>query len=140
MYYFWQKCVFFAKKWWRYIFFFLINFFLLLFFFLQQHKNIIKSNNKKNNYMNQLLRLPLLKYTRVCAYTHTHTHTRTHKENIYTYVKEKIIKRKTVPPSLPKKKKGFLQHPRRRSPRQQSRNRSRQLLPQRSPPQMSWLS
>ena len=32
-------------------------------FFLQQHKNIIKSNNKKNNYMNQLLRLPLLKYT-----------------------------------------------------------------------------
>ena len=55
--------------------------------------------------MNQLLRLPLLKYTRVCAYTHTHTHARTHKENIYTYVKEKIIKRKTVPPSLPKKKK-----------------------------------
>ena len=42
------------------------------------------------------------------TYTHTQTHTHTHKENIYiyTYVKEKkIIKRKTVPPSLPKKKK-----------------------------------
>ena len=121
--------------------FFFLNQFFPFKVFYTKHKNLIKSNNKKNNYMNQLLRLPLLKYTRVCAYTHTHTHThthtRTHKENIYTYVKEKIIKRKTVPPSLPKKKKGFLQHPRRRSPRQQSRNRSRQLLPQRSPPQMS---
>ena len=37
-------------------FFFLLNFIL-------QHKNKIKSNNKKNNYMNQWLRLPLLKYT-----------------------------------------------------------------------------
>ena len=42
--------------------------------------------------MNQLLRLPLLKYTH-------------RKKN--TYVKEKIIiiKGKTVPPSIPKKKK-----------------------------------
>ena len=39
------------------------NLFFLLNFFLQQHENIIKSNNKKNNYINQLLRLPLLKYT-----------------------------------------------------------------------------
>ena len=37
--------------------------FFILNFFLQQHKNIIESNNNKNNYMNQLLRLPLLKYT-----------------------------------------------------------------------------
>ena len=44
-------------------FFFSINFFPFNFFFLQQHQNIIKSNNKNNNYMNQLLRLPLLKYT-----------------------------------------------------------------------------
>ena len=56
-------------------------------FFLQQHKNIIKSNNKKNNYMNQLLRLPLLNYIQT-------------EKN--TYVKEKkliiiIIKGKTVP-------------------------------------------
>ena len=32
------------------------------FFFTTTQKYVIKSNNKKNNYMNQLLRLPLLKY------------------------------------------------------------------------------
>ena len=38
--------------------------FFLLNFFLRQHENVIKSNNKKRkNYMSQLLRLPLLKYT-----------------------------------------------------------------------------
>ena len=46
-----------------YIFFFFNKFFFFFFFFLQQHENIIKSNNKKNSYINQLLRLPLLKYT-----------------------------------------------------------------------------
>ena len=35
----------------------------LISFFLQQHKNAVKSNNKNNNYINQLLRLPLLKHT-----------------------------------------------------------------------------
>ena len=35
----------------------------------------------KNNFMNQLLRLPLLKYT--------HKHTHTHTKYIYTYNKEK---------------------------------------------------
>ena len=115
----------------NFYFFFLINFFLLNFFY-SKHKNLIKSNNKKNNYMNQLLRLPLLKYT------HTHTHTRIY-IYIYTYVKEKKNnnKKKDSTTLLPQEKKGLLQHPRRRSPRQQSRNRSRQLLPQRSPPQMS---
>ena len=41
---------------------FFINFFSFK-IFLQQHENMIKSNNKTNNYINQLLRLPLLKYT-----------------------------------------------------------------------------
>ena len=64
--------------------------------FLQQHKNLTKSNNKKNSYMNQLLRLPLLKYT----HTHTHTHTYIY---IYTYIKEKNNNNKkkdntTLPP------------------------------------------
>ena len=60
--------------------------------FLQQHENIIKNNNKKNNYINQSLRLLLLKYT----------HTRTEKNN--TYIKKKQIKRKAVPSSFPNKK------------------------------------
>ena len=63
--------------------------------FLQQHKNLTKSNNKKNSHMNQLLKLPLLKYT------HTHIY-------IYIHILKKkitIIKRKTIPPSLPKKKR-----------------------------------
>ena len=58
--------------------------------------------------MDQLLRLLLLKYTHTHTHTHIHTDRHTHTRNIYihTYVKEKkiIIKRKTVPPSLPKKK------------------------------------
>ena len=41
--------------------FYLNQFFFPFNFFLQQHKTIINSNNMKNNYMNQLLRLPLLK-------------------------------------------------------------------------------
>ena len=89
--------------------FFRINFFLLI-LFLQQHKSIIKSNNKKSNYMNQLLRLPLLKYT--------HTEQKIHmskKTKIIIITIIIIIKRKTVSSSLPKKK---------RSPRQQSKNRS----------------
>ena len=43
-------------------FFFFFNVFLFKIFFTK-HENIIKSNNKKNNYINQLLRLPLFKYT-----------------------------------------------------------------------------
>ena len=73
---------------------FLKSIFFILSFFLEQHKNIIESNNNKNNYMKQLLRLPLLKYTH------------TNKKN--TYVKEKmiiIIKRKRVPPLSSRKKK-----------------------------------
>ena len=73
--------------------------------------------------MNQLLRLPLLKYT------HTHTHTQN------TYVKKKANKKKSSTILPLQEKKGTLQHPRRRFPWQQSRNRSRQLLPQRPPPQ-----
>ena len=86
--------------------------------------------------MNQLSRLLLLKYT------HTHTHTHTH-IYIYTYVEEKKNNnnKKKDSTTLPRQEnKGLLQHPRRRSPLQQSRNRSRQLLPQRSPPQVSHLS
>ena len=70
--------------------------------------------------MNQLLRLPLLKYT--------------HTEKNNTFDKKKQIKRKAVPASLPKEK-APLQHPKQRSPWQQSRKRSRQLLSQRPPPQ-----
>ena len=44
-------------------FFYLMNFFPFK-FFLQQHENTIKNSNKKNNYINQLLRLPLLKIQR----------------------------------------------------------------------------
>ena len=78
-------------------FFFFNNFFFLLksFFFnlfLQQDENVIKSNNKKNNYINQLLRLPLLKYR------HAHTEKKIH-------MIKKQIKRKAVPSSLPSKKK-----------------------------------
>ena len=63
--------------------------------------------------MNQLLRLPLLKYTH------------TQKKIIYMIKK---TKRKAVPTSLPKKK-APLQQP----PWQQSRNGSCQLLLQRPP-------
>ena len=75
--------------------------------------------------MNQLLRSPLLK-----KYTHT--------EKKKTYVKKKKKKRKKKPSSTilpPQEKRGPLQHPRRRSLRQQSRNRSYQLLSQGPPPQ-----
>ena len=56
----------------------------------------------KNNFMNQLLRLPLLKYT------HKHTHTHTHTQNIYIHIikkKNHNNKKKAVPPSLPRKKR-----------------------------------
>ena len=109
---------------------FLKSIFFILSFFLEQHKNIIESNNNKNNYMKQLLRLPLLKYTH------------TNKKN--TYVKEKmiiiIIKRKTVPPPSSRKKRIPTTPKTRRFPRQQSRNRSCQLLPQRPTPRRLWLS
>ena len=54
----------------------------------------------KNNFMNQLLRLPLLKYT--------HKHTHTHTQNIYIHIikkKNHNNKKKAVPPSLPRKKR-----------------------------------
>ena len=47
--------------------------FLLIIFTAIQKKKIIKSNNKNNNYINQWLKLSLLKHT----HTHTHTHTET---------------------------------------------------------------
>ena len=56
--------------------FFLIDFFPLNFFFKTTRKYIIKSNNKKNNCINQLLRLPLLKYTH------------TQKKNTYVFLKQ----------------------------------------------------
>ena len=90
--------------------------------------------------MDQLLRLLLLKYT----HTHTHIHTdrHTHTLEIYIYIhmlkkKKSNNKEKDSTNLTPQEKKGLLQHPRRRSLRQQSRNRSRQLLLQRYPPQMS---
>ena len=63
---------------------------------LQQRDSTVKNNNKKNNYINQLLRLPLLK------------HTHTEKNNT-------INKKKAVPTSLPKEK-APLQDPRQRFP------------------------
>ena len=103
------------------VFSFSFSFFFFFFFLQQQHENIIKSNNKKNNYIIQLLRLPLLKYTH------------TQKKEIHM-IKKKQIKIKAVPTSLPKEK-APLQHPRRSSSWQQSRSRSLQLLSQRPPPQ-----
>ena len=49
------------------------NFFFYFNFFFTTIRKYNKSNNKKNNYINQLLRLPLLKYT----------HTHTQRKNIY---------------------------------------------------------
>ena len=66
--------------------FFLCFFFLLIVFTTTQ--NTVKSNNKNSNYINQLLRLPLLK--------HTHPHTHTDR-------KKKKWKRQYQPPS-PRKK------------------------------------
>ena len=55
--------------------------------------------------MNQLLRLPSLKYTHTHTHTHTHAHTHTERKNIYIYIyiKEKKHKKKkkdstTLPP------------------------------------------
>ena len=45
--------------------------------FYNNTKKTFKSNNKNNNYINQLLKLPLLK----CVRTHTHTHTHTQNNN-----------------------------------------------------------
>ena len=64
--------------------------------------------------MNQLLRLPLLKYT--------HTQKKKHVK------KKKTNKKKSSTILPPQEKRGPLQHPRRRSLRYHSRNRSRQLL------------
>ena len=75
-----------------YQFFFFQSTPFLLSFFYSSTKNIIKINNKKNNYLNQLLRLRLLKYT--------HTH------NIYKYIYIHIAQ-----PSLPKKQKDFYNNP-----------------------------
>ena len=74
-------------------FFFFNNFFFLLksFFFnlfLQQDENVIKSNNKKNNYINQLLRLPLLKYR----------HAHTEKKNTYDQKTNKKKSSTILPP------------------------------------------
>ena len=75
--------------------------------------------------MNQLLRPPLLKYTN----TEKKMHMLKKKNN-------NDNKKKQCHPLFPRKK-GFLQHPTRRSPGRQSRNRSHQLLSQRPPPQRS---
>ena len=66
----------------KYFFILFLNQFFSFKFFFTATQNIIKSNNKKNNYMNQLLRLPLLKYT----HTHTHTHIQTHTHTLYIYI------------------------------------------------------
>ena len=75
-------------------------------------KGAFKSNNKNNILINQVLRLPLLKHTK----------------------NNKIMIIKTGSTKLPPQGKVTLQQLRRRSPQQQSRDRSRQLLSQRSPP------
>ena len=60
-----------------FFFFFFNNFFFLLNCFFTTTRIIwLKVTIKKNNYMNQLLRSPLLKYTR--THTHTHTHKNTY--------------------------------------------------------------
>ena len=69
-------------------------------------------SNKNNILINQVLRLPLLKHTK----------------------NNKIVIIKTGSTKLPPQGKVPLQQLRRRSSRQQSRDRSRQLLSQRSPP------
>ena len=75
--------------------------------------------------MNQLLRLPLLKYT----------HTEKKKKKKHVKKKEKTNKKKGSTVLPPQEKRGPLQHPRQRSLWRQSRNRSRQLLSQGPPPQ-----
>ena len=78
--------------------------------------------------MNQLLRLPLLKYT----------HTEKKKQHMLKKTKQnktKTNKKKSSTILPPQEKRGPLQHPRRRSLQRQSRNRSRQLLSQGPPPQ-----
>ena len=72
--------------------------------------------------MNQLLRLPLLKYT------HTHTHT---EKKIHMLKKKNKNKKKSSTILPPQEKKGPLQHPRRRSPWQQSVKCYRKPPPQR---------
>ena len=56
---------------------------IILFFslkeFLQKHKkNHLKATIRITNYVNQLLSLPLLKYTHTNTHAGTHTHTHTH--------------------------------------------------------------
>ena len=76
-----------------------------------------------NNYLNQLLRLPLLKYTPTHKGNNENNKNNNNNNN----------NNKAIPTSFPKKK-ASLQHLGRRPPRRQSRNRSRQLLSQRPPP------
>ena len=115
------------------IFFFWQNFFFpFKNFYSNTKKKTFKSNNKNNKYINQLLKLPLLRHTHTPTHTHTHTHTHRH-----THTQRKIIiiiiKGNTNLPlpgiSCPATTKTETQ-------RQQSRNRSRQLLSQR-PPQVA---
>ena len=72
--------------------------------------------------MNQILRSPVLKYIHRKTKTkkHVKNKTKTKKQN----KTKKPKKNKTAPSSLPKKKRGQPQHPRRSSLRQQSRNRA----------------
>ena len=90
---------------------------IIIFFFLQQLKNTIKIINMKNNYMNQLLRLPLLKYTHRKKIRMLKKNKQTNKSN------NNKKENSTILP--PQEKIGLLQHPRQRSPWQQSRNKSR---------------
>ena len=73
--------------------------------------------------MTQILRLPVLKYThrKKKKKKKVKNKTKTKKQN---KTKKKTQKNKTAPSSLPKKKRGQPQHPRRSSLRQQSRNRA----------------
>ena len=82
--------------------------------------------------MNQSLRLPLLKYTqRKKTYV---------KIIINNNKKQKTSKKKSSIIHPPQEKRGPIQHPRWRSLRQQSRNRSRQLLSQGPPAQRPQVS
>ena len=85
------------------VFFFVVvvfnNFFFLLNFFFTTTRIIwLKVTIKKNNYMNQLLRLPLLKYT------HIHTDTDTQKHILKKKLKKTKKKSSTILPSQEKKR------------------------------------
>ena len=91
----------------------MIILFLSLNQFLQKHKkNYLKATIRITNYVNQLLSLPLLKYTHINTHagTHTHTHTNINNNNnnnnnniiIIIIIIIIVIIKKEIPTSLSK--------------------------------------